>query len=66
MACASCSGEKQVEFGAELNIHFPGREGLDKPSVMVFPKLTVCFNCGVALFAVPETELYLLQKGVAA
>jgi hypothetical protein len=66
MACISCGSEKQKEFGAEMNIHFPGREGLDKPSVWIFPKVVVCFDCGVTLFALPEAELRQIEKGVAA
>jgi hypothetical protein len=31
MACRSCRSENQTEVGAEMNIHFPGRKGLDKP-----------------------------------
>jgi hypothetical protein len=66
MACVSCGSEKQKQFSAEMNIHFPGREGLDKPAVWVFPKLVVCFGCGSTLFAIPEPELDLLEKGYAA
>lgn len=65
MACLSCKSEKQAEFGAEMNIHFPSPEGLDKAGVWVFPKLMVCFDCGSALFAIAETELRLLEGGVA-
>lgn len=46
MACKSCGSDNQSEFGAEINIHFPGRKGLDKPAVLVFPKLVVCLDCG--------------------
>jgi hypothetical protein len=66
MACTSCGSEKQAEFGAEMNIHFPGLKGLDKPVVWVFPKLTVCFGCGLTLFTIPEAELRLLESGIAA
>jgi hypothetical protein len=65
MACALCGSEKQAEFGAETNIHFPGLKGLDMPAVWVFPSLTVCFSCGAAQFVLPETELRILQNGVA-
>lgn len=65
MACTSCGSEKQAEFGAETKIHVPGLKGIDKPAVWVFPSLTVCFSCGVALFVLPEAELRVLQKGVA-
>jgi len=65
-ACGLCGSDKQAEFGAETVIHFPGLQGLDKPIVWVFPKLVVCFVCGAALFAIPETELRQLEDGVAA
>jgi len=65
MACRSCGLENQIGFGAEINIHFPGREGLNRPTVLAFPKLLVCENCGFAEFNMPETELRLLKKGAA-
>ena len=65
MACTSCGSEKQTEFGAEMNIHFPGREGREKPAVWVFPKLLVCFACGTTVFRVPEVEIGLLEKGLS-
>ena len=48
-------------FNGEVAIHFPGREGLTKPIVWVFPKLTICFDCGAAQFKVPKTELQVLK-----
>jgi len=66
MACRSCRSENQSELVAEINIHFPGWRGLDKPAVMVYPKLVVCLDCGFTQFMLPETELRTLGKGVAA
>jgi hypothetical protein len=66
MTCRSCGSEIQTEFGAEMNIHFPGPKGLDKPVVWVFPKLAVCFGCGLTLLTIPHAELRLLESGVAA
>jgi hypothetical protein len=66
MACTSCESENRAEFGAEINIHFPGRRGVDMPPVLVFPKLMVCLNCGFAEFTVAETDLRLLREGLAA
>ncbi len=65
MACRSCGSENQTEFGAEINIHFPGRKGLDKPAVLVFPKLVVCLDCGFTQFTFPEADLRLLGQGAA-
>ena len=65
MACRSCGSENQTEFGAEINIHFPGLRNLDKSAVMVFPKLVVCLDCGFTQFTIPEAELRRLAQGNA-
>jgi hypothetical protein len=62
MSCTGCTSERQAEFGAEINIHFCGREGLDKPGVWIFPKLLVCLDCGTAQFAVAGAELAVLES----
>ena len=66
MACRSCGSGNRTEFGAEICIHFPGLKNLEKPAVMVFPKLLVCLECGFTQFTLPETELLLLREGAAA
>lgn len=63
MSCTACTSERQAEFRAEINIHFSGREGLDKPGVLIFPKLLVCLNCGTAEFAIAGAELAVLVSG---
>jgi hypothetical protein len=65
MACKSCGSDNQRKFSAELNIHFPGLEALDKPAVLVFPNLWVCLRCGFAEFTILEAELQRLEKGDA-
>jgi hypothetical protein len=66
MACKSCGSDNQQELGSEINIHFPGGEGLDKPAVLAFPKLLVCLHCGFTEFTLPEGELHRLAKDAAA
>jgi hypothetical protein len=66
MACRSCGSRNQTRCGAEINIHFPGRGGLDKPAVMAFPKIVVCLDCGVTEFTLQEAELRVLGEGGAA
>jgi hypothetical protein len=51
---------------SEVSIHFPGREGLEKPIVWVFSRVMVCLDCGFAEFTVSETELHRLESGDAA
>jgi len=66
MFCKSCGSENVQKFRGEVAIHFPGLKNIDKPIVWVFPELVVCLECGVAQFAVAESELRQLQKGNAA
>ena len=65
MACMRCSSERQKEFTAEMNLLFPGYEGLDKPTVWVFPRVVVCEDCGFAEFVVAVSELRRLRQGEA-
>jgi hypothetical protein len=43
-------------FPAEINVHFPGFEGLSKPTVWVFPRLRVCLDCGFTEFTIPHAQ----------
>jgi hypothetical protein len=49
-----------------MMIHFSGRERLDHPGVLVFPKISICLDCGFTRFATPETELQVLKNAVAS
>lgn len=64
MSCKACASSQKECFSGELAIHFPGRDGLTKPLVWVFPRLEVCLVCGATNFTVPEQQLKLLQEGV--
>jgi len=57
MYCPSCASSRQAEFSAEINIHFCGLQDLDKPSVLVFPKVLVCLDCGLSRFTTAQAEL---------
>jgi hypothetical protein len=63
MSCKNCHAENQLDFAAEVGIHFPDLNGLENPLVFVFPNLLICFNCGFAEFVVPKTELRRLGEG---
>jgi hypothetical protein len=62
--CKVCGSLKQAELNAEICIHCLGLENLDTPPVLVFPKLSVCLDCGASMFAIPEKELLLIRKRV--
>ena len=63
MRCRVCSSVNEVEFNAEMMIHFSGRRHLDNPGVLTFSELLVCLDCGSTRFTMSETELRLLREG---
>jgi hypothetical protein len=65
MPCPCCRSNNEGSFPAEIAVHFPGIEGLDKPIVWVFPKLLLCLDCGFTQFVTPEEPLRQLREGVA-
>ena len=65
MVCPSCQSLNQAEFTAEMIVHLPGRENIGKPGVWLFPKLSVCVDCGVSRFTIPQpSKLLLLTSDV--
>lgn len=66
MACKKCGSVRQKALNAEMNLHFPGIEGLDKPTVWVFPEVVVCLNCGFAEFSIQKPELRRIEEGSAS
>jgi hypothetical protein len=68
MTCESCGSIDVSTFVAEANIHFSFSppKNLDKPSVLVFPTLTICLDCGFTHCTLPERDLRLLREGRAA
>jgi len=65
MACKACLSENQSTFDGELNIHFPERSNLSKPTVWAFPALLICLDCGFSEFKLRETELRMLVEDAA-
>ena len=61
--CSLCKSPDFRLFTAEMNIHFLGRENLDRPTVWAFPTVTVCVNCGCAEFVVHGEPLQKLREG---
>lgn len=66
MSCHVCSSRNEVELSAEVNIHFRGIVNIDKPGVLMFPKVSVCLDCGGSHFVAPAAELSQLARGAAA
>jgi hypothetical protein len=62
VTCKSCESDKLSKFAGEIAIHFPGLKDINKPIIWVFPELLICLDCGIAEFAVPETELSVVVR----
>jgi len=63
VSCKRCVSDKQRVFRGELAIHFPGWEGLNKPHVWVFPRMTICLDCGFVEFELLAEQLAQLKDG---
>lgn len=61
MPCVVCASSNQICFPSEMNIQFPFLKNAVRPSVLIFPKVLVCLECGFASFTVPEAELRELR-----
>jgi hypothetical protein len=57
MHCGLCGSGRQAQFSGEINVHIRGLQNLDKPSVFVFPNITVCLDCGFSRFTLPKPGL---------
>jgi hypothetical protein len=72
MPCPSCLSGNQAKFPSEINVHFPGSKNWTQPTVLVFPTILVCLDCGASLFTISKDELARLAEtqkratGVAA
>jgi hypothetical protein len=62
MSCRTCRSVNQNEFPSELNIHFPGPENFETPTVWAFPTLLVCLNCGFTEFFIRDAEVRKLKN----
>jgi hypothetical protein len=65
MNCPFCASINQLNFPAEISIHYPSLKNLHKPKVLVFPKLLVCLDCGFSRFDAPAPALRALREEIA-
>jgi len=63
MSCVLCSSLNEAEFATEMMIHVNGPQRLTSTSVLAFPKILVCLDCGSSHFNTPGAELRALRKG---
>ena len=63
--CEKCGSTNESELDSEICIHFSGKESLNAPVLFVFPKLSVCLECGRSEFILAKTELEQLRRDVS-
>jgi len=63
MACKLCASRNRREFPTEMNVHFQGVGNLDNGGILLFPKLSVCLDCGFSCFSLSQTELAMMPTG---
>lgn len=66
MPCKSCGSTNQSKYTAEMNLHFPGYAGLEEPTVLIFPEVMICIDCGFSEFSVAKPELRKLAKAAGS
>jgi len=67
MSCLKCGCSNQMEYAAEMNLHFPDHlRNADKVGVFVFPRVQVCLDCGSSSFMIPAPELAQLRAAKPA
>jgi hypothetical protein len=64
VACSSCRSDAVKVFASEINIHLQTIENATK-SILTFPKLLICLDCGLADFLLAEEELRSLRDRFA-
>lgn len=66
MSCPSCGSLILAEFATEMVIHSSGLAHLSSPSVLAFPKVSICLECGASRFTTPDAELKILRERMRA
>jgi hypothetical protein len=61
MTC-KCGRGSLREFPTEVNVHFLGKNALHTPSVLIFPSVLLCLECGHAEMTVAESDLEKLKQ----
>ncbi len=64
MPCKACQSRTQNPFRSEINIHLHAEIRPAMPSVLIFPELLVCLDCGFAEFSIPPADLSRLANGL--
>ena len=57
MSCSACHSRNLREFDSEITIHIDqGIDDLTKSNAVVFPKITICMDCGFMQGQIKEDD----------
>ena len=63
MKCVSCASSDLAQFNSEILLHFSGITNLNNSGALMFPKVSLCLECGLATFAISASERRALEEG---
>jgi hypothetical protein len=66
MSCRSCRANDQVIVLSETSIHLETLSDLTVPSVLMFPELVVCLQCGFTEFQIEGQKLREIADRIGA
>jgi hypothetical protein len=46
MSCKVCQSNNQKSFDSEISLYLPKLADMNEPPLLIFPKVTVCLDCG--------------------
>jgi hypothetical protein len=65
MPCPLCSSGELTELSSEIMLHLSGLANINFPTVLTFPKLVICLDCGFTSLTIPRTESLKLRQTIA-
>lgn len=63
--CQSCGSVNLAELSGEISLHLPGRSGLDRDPILLFPKVAVCLDCGLLQARLSPVERQQIRTGTS-
>ena len=63
--CRFCNSTKLIKLNTEVCLHFPGLKAVNKNPIFVFPKVTLCLDCGFVAGQLSATEVKSVTNSAA-
>jgi len=66
LECRSCTSTNLVRLDSEVCLHLSGLNGLKATPLFIFPKLTICTDCGFLQSVLSSADLRLIEENFAS